>query len=91
MINNDGGGIFSTLPQHSAHGFERIFGTPHGLDPARITASMGIPSRKIATIDQLEIEMLEPVIGLSVIVAQVPSRIANAQMITELYQSIESL
>jgi 2-succinyl-5-enolpyruvyl-6-hydroxy-3-cyclohexene-1-carboxylate synthase len=33
LINNDGGGIFSFLPQASeADQFERLFGTPHGLD-----------------------------------------------------------
>jgi 2-succinyl-5-enolpyruvyl-6-hydroxy-3-cyclohexene-1-carboxylate synthase len=34
LINNDGGGIFSFLPQaeSSADYFETLFGTPHGLD-----------------------------------------------------------
>ena len=33
LINNDGGGIFSFLPQASERDqFERLFGTPHGLD-----------------------------------------------------------
>ncbi|NTV64964.1 MAG: 2-succinyl-5-enolpyruvyl-6-hydroxy-3-cyclohexene-1-carboxylic-acid synthase [Oscillochloris sp.] len=33
LINNDGGGIFSFLPQASeSDQFERLFGTPHGLD-----------------------------------------------------------
>ncbi len=40
LLNNDGGGIFSFLPQarHPKH-FELLFGTPHGLDFAH-TASM---------------------------------------------------
>ncbi|GJG87455.1 2-succinyl-5-enolpyruvyl-6-hydroxy-3-cyclohexene- 1-carboxylate synthase [Gemmatimonadetes bacterium T265] len=42
LLNNDGGGIFSFLPQaaHPAH-FERLFGTPHGLDFAPAAALYG--------------------------------------------------
>ena len=91
VINNDGGGIFSTLPQHSAHGFEKIFGTPHGLDPALIAASIGVRARTISNADDLQAEMLEPIIGLSVVVLPVPSRRENAQFLLELYQSIETI
>ncbi len=91
VINNDGGGIFSTLPQHNAQGFEKIFGTAHGLDPALIAASMGIPSHTVTSIDELEEQMLAPVIGLSIVVANVPSRKSNADLLLELYSSIESI
>lgn len=37
VINNDGGGIFSFLPQaQMKEGFEKFFGTPHGLSIQRI-------------------------------------------------------
>lgn len=42
LINNDGGGIFSFLPQadYSEH-FEQVFGTPTGLDFAPVIAMYG--------------------------------------------------
>ena len=42
LINNDGGGIFSFLPQASeVDQFERLFGTPHGLDFAPLAQLYG--------------------------------------------------
>ncbi|HEX3963779.1 MAG TPA: 2-succinyl-5-enolpyruvyl-6-hydroxy-3-cyclohexene-1-carboxylic-acid synthase [Trebonia sp.] len=44
VVNNDGGGIFSTLEPASFPGlFERVFGTPHGADLAQLAAAFGIP------------------------------------------------
>ncbi|HEX2051093.1 MAG TPA: 2-succinyl-5-enolpyruvyl-6-hydroxy-3-cyclohexene-1-carboxylic-acid synthase [Actinomycetota bacterium] len=42
VLNNDGGGIFSFLPQarFSEH-FETLFGTPHGIDLAHVAAVYG--------------------------------------------------
>lgn len=37
LINNDGGGIFSFLPQQQQPDkFEQLFGTPHGIDFSRV-------------------------------------------------------
>lgn len=43
VVNNDGGGIFSFLPQ-AAHpaSFEQLFGTPHGVDFGRLAAVYGL-------------------------------------------------
>jgi 2-succinyl-5-enolpyruvyl-6-hydroxy-3-cyclohexene-1-carboxylate synthase len=52
VIDNDGGGIFSFLPQASAIDdgrFERIFGTPHGVDIAALAAVHGAPVEVIKT------------------------------------------
>jgi 2-succinyl-5-enolpyruvyl-6-hydroxy-3-cyclohexene-1-carboxylate synthase len=45
VIDNDGGGIFSFLPQATAvapERFERLLGTPHGVDVAALAAVHGV-------------------------------------------------
>ena len=46
VVDNDGGGIFSFLPQASAlepAQFEQLFGTPHGVDLAMLAHAHGLP------------------------------------------------
>lgn len=48
VLNNDGGGIFSLLPQAGiASGFEELFGTPHGLDLAALARLYGLDYRRL--------------------------------------------
>lgn len=46
VIDNDGGGIFSFLPQRSAlrhQRFEQLFGTPHGVNITALATAHGLP------------------------------------------------
>ncbi|MEY2569868.1 MAG: 2-succinyl-5-enolpyruvyl-6-hydroxy-3-cyclohexene-carboxylate synthase [Acidimicrobiaceae bacterium] len=57
VIDNDGGGIFSFLPQASALGnerFELLFGTPHGVKPEELAAAHGIASLTVEDPTALE-------------------------------------
>jgi 2-succinyl-5-enolpyruvyl-6-hydroxy-3-cyclohexene-1-carboxylate synthase len=51
VVDNDGGGIFSFLPQARAlpgERFETLFGTPHGLDLATLASALGVEARTLA-------------------------------------------
>jgi 2-succinyl-5-enolpyruvyl-6-hydroxy-3-cyclohexene-1-carboxylate synthase len=48
VINNDGGGIFSTLEQAAfPASFERVFGTPHGAELQHLAAAFGVPYQRL--------------------------------------------
>ncbi len=47
VLNNNGGGIFSFLPQAGHPRFERLFGTPHDSDFAPLAESCGFAYRAI--------------------------------------------
>jgi len=48
VVNNDGGGIFSTLEQAAfPDAFERVFGTPHGADLKALAAAAGLPYSRL--------------------------------------------
>jgi 2-succinyl-5-enolpyruvyl-6-hydroxy-3-cyclohexene-1-carboxylate synthase len=57
VIDNDGGGIFSFLPQAGtleAERFEQLFGTPHGVRPEELAAAHGIASVTVEDPEALE-------------------------------------
>ncbi|MFI6395941.1 2-succinyl-5-enolpyruvyl-6-hydroxy-3-cyclohexene-1-carboxylic-acid synthase [Nonomuraea sp. NPDC050547] len=54
VVNNDGGGIFSLLPQAAVRDpFERVFGTPHGVDLGYVAAATGTPYTLVSDISEL--------------------------------------
>ncbi len=75
VLNDVGGGIFSLLeqgaPAHAAS-FERVFGTPHQVDIARLCAAHGVPYRRADSVDELTTAIAEEGDGLRVVEVPVP-------------------
>lgn len=91
VINNDGGGIFSTLSQRGVAGFEEVFGTPHGRDLAAIATAIGVPAKTISTQAELKSELAAPIKGVSVVVITAPDREANADFLKKVYSQVDSM
>ena len=91
VIDNDGGGIFSTLPQRGIAGFESIFGTPHGIDIAKVAASYGISNVIVKNAADLSHEIVHHQEGIRVVVVKVPHRDANADTITNVLKKYREL
>ena len=75
VLNDGGGGIFSTL-EHGALGeeqaeytavVERFFGTPHTADLAALAAAYGVPHRLVRGIEELDAALDAPISGRSIL------------------------
>lgn len=60
VVNNDGGGIFSFLPQAVIEParFEAVFGTPHGRSLGDVAAAIGITTVPVSSPAELEAAMM---------------------------------
>ena len=77
VVNDDGGSIFSMLeqgaPEH-AEPFERLFGTPHGVDLASLCVATRTPYLKVGSRPELEHALASPNGGIEVVEAVVSRR-----------------
>lgn len=72
VANDDGGAIFSMLEQGApahAESFERLFGTPHGMDLGSLCAAARIPHLRVTSRPELEHALASPNGGIEVIEA----------------------
>jgi len=63
VVDNDGGGIFSFLPQATAldtADFEQLFGTPLGTDVVAVATAHGIQARTVTSTDELAAQLRVP-------------------------------
>jgi len=75
VANDDGGAIFSTLEQGApefAEPFERVFGTPHGVDLGELCAATGTAYERIIEIERLRNALAEDVSGIRVLEVPIP-------------------
>ncbi|TKK85118.1 2-succinyl-5-enolpyruvyl-6-hydroxy-3-cyclohexene-1-carboxylic-acid synthase [Herbidospora galbida] len=54
VVNNDGGGIFSTLEPAGRPEFERLFGTPHGVSARDVAAMAQIPYARVNGVNEMQ-------------------------------------
>jgi 2-succinyl-5-enolpyruvyl-6-hydroxy-3-cyclohexene-1-carboxylate synthase len=79
VVDNDGGGIFSFLPQATtlpAERFEQLFGTPHGTDLVALAQAHGLPARTVTTVEELQAALAEPGPSLIRVPSDRPSNVA---------------
>ena len=90
VIDNNGGGIFSTLPQANTGNFEQLFGTPHNLDLLKVIAGFGVSVVKITNLGELQSAASKEIKGFEVVVVNVPSRESNADQLKSITQRVSS-
>ena len=70
VVNNDGGGIFGLLEQGDAlgePGYERVFGTPTGVDLAALCGASGTPHTRVSSLAEVVSTALDPRAGMQVV------------------------
>lgn len=91
VVDNNGGGIFSTLAHRGVAGFEEIFGTPHNLDIEKIASAFDLQVATAKNKSQLISEISKPVDGVSLLIVKVPDRESNADFLKSIYESVDSI
>ncbi|HEU4811285.1 MAG TPA: 2-succinyl-5-enolpyruvyl-6-hydroxy-3-cyclohexene-1-carboxylic-acid synthase [Nocardioides sp.] len=70
VVNDDGGSIFTMLeqgaPEH-ADRYDKLFGTPHGVDLAALCAATRTPLWKVESLGELEHALASPNGGIEVV------------------------
>ncbi len=93
VIDNDGGGIFSSLEQGApdfAADFERVFGTPHGADLSSLLAAPGVEVTTVDSAAGLRSALERPATGVRVIVARCTGRSQETDVIRSVQSAVDA-
>ena len=74
VVNDDGGSIFASLEQggeQHAASYDKLFGTPHGVDVASLCAATRTPHWKVGSVAELQHALASPAGGIDVVEAVV--------------------
>jgi len=88
VTDNDGGGIFSFLPQATtlpAERFEQLFGTPHGTDLIALAAAHGLAGVTVSNADELRAAVANPAVS---VVRVVTDRAENVRVHARLHAAV---
>jgi 2-succinyl-5-enolpyruvyl-6-hydroxy-3-cyclohexene-1-carboxylate synthase len=90
VVNNDGGGIFSFLPQAGFPGdFERLFGTPHGMPFEAVADLYRCGYRRVERAADLTPAAAEAMGAGGVHIVEVPTeRTANVSLHRQIWQAV---
>ncbi len=91
LVNNDGGGIFSFLPQaERPEHFEALFGTPHGLDFQPAATLYGLEYQVASTWDGFKTAVSASIgqPGVQVIEIPAPDRTTNVNLHRQIWTAM---
>lgn len=92
LLNNDGGGIFSFLPQAAeAQHFETLFGTPHGLDFRSVAETYGVGFSRVTSWDAFRRAVRDGVEADGVSIVEVRTeRSRNLMLHRQIWQDVSA-
>jgi 2-succinyl-5-enolpyruvyl-6-hydroxy-3-cyclohexene-1-carboxylate synthase len=89
VINNNGGGIFSFLPEATEAEFERLFATPHNLDLSMVAQAHGCSYRLMEKASDLEPAVADAMqIGGVHIIEARTDRNSNVELHREIWRAV---
>jgi 2-succinyl-5-enolpyruvyl-6-hydroxy-3-cyclohexene-1-carboxylate synthase len=91
VVDNDGGGIFSFLPQATAlraDVFEPLFATPPTSDVGAVARGFGLPVEEVTKLSDLEPALASAPAAPALIRVRVPSRAHNVAVHDEINQAV---